>query len=81
MRAKTGKVTTAKKTISKKNSALEGEGSYTAARNYDRETESFIVRNKSKISKLAKEAEKALQGPEGKKLRAAERVGRAKVRR
>lgn len=59
---------------------LEGEGSYTATRNYDRGTETFIAKNKGKISKMAKDAEKALEGPEGKSLRAAERAGRAKAR-
>jgi hypothetical protein len=61
-------------------SKLEGEGSYTATRNYDRGTEKFIAKNKGKISKMAKDAEKALEGPEGKSLRAAERAGRAKAR-
>jgi hypothetical protein len=61
-------------------SKLQGEGSYTATRNYDRGTEKFIAKNKGKISKMAKDAEKALEGPEGKSLRAAERAGRAKAR-
>ena len=60
---------------------LEGEGSYTATRNYDRGTEKFIAQNKGRISKLAKDAEKALEGPEGKSLRAAEKAGRARARR
>ena len=71
----------AKKAKAKKRSSkLEGEGSYTATRNYDRGTEKFIVKNKGRISKMAKDAEKALEGPEGKSLRAAERAGRAKAR-
>jgi hypothetical protein len=81
MKAKSGSVTKVKKTTSKRSSALEGEGSYTAARNYDRETENFIARNKSKISKMAKAAERAIQGLEGRTLRAAERVGKSKARR
>jgi len=71
----------AKKAKAKKRSSkLEGEGSYTATRNYDRGTEKFIAKNKGRISKMAKDAEKALEGPEGKSLRAAERAGRAKAR-
>jgi ribosome-interacting GTPase 1 len=65
----------------KKSGKLEGEGSYTASRNYDRGTEKFIARNKGKIAKMAKDAEKALEGPEGKSLRAAEKAGRARARR
>jgi hypothetical protein len=75
------KKTSKKKARPKRGSALEGEGSYTAARNYDRETESFIAKNRSKITKMAKDAESALQSPEGKKLRAAEKIGKSKARR
>jgi len=76
---------TAKKAVKAKaggrSSKLEGEGSYTATRNYDRAQETFIAKNRGKIGKLAKDAEKALEGPEGKSLRAAEKAGRAKARR
>jgi hypothetical protein len=73
----------AKKKIAKKKRAskLEGEGSYTATHNYDRAQEKFIAKNRGKITKLAKDAEAALEGPEGKSLRAAERAARAKARR
>jgi hypothetical protein len=82
MKAKAKKVTKAKSAkTKKKGSALEGEGSYTASRNYDRGTEKFIAKNKSKITKMARDAEKALEGPEGKSLRKAEKVGKAKARR
>ena len=77
MKAKKKKI--AKK--AKRPSRLEGEGSYTATRNYDRGTEKFIAKNKGKITKMAKDAEKALEGPEGKSLRAAERKAKAKARR
>jgi hypothetical protein len=70
-----------KKTAKRSKSALEGEGSYTAARNYDRAQEGFVKRNRGKIGKMAKDAETALEGPEGKSLRAAEKKGRAKARR
>jgi hypothetical protein len=76
---------TAKKAVKAKTggrgSKLEGEGSYTASRNYDRGTEKFIARNKGRIGKMAKDAETALEGPEGKSLRAAEKAGRARARR
>jgi len=78
MTAKAAKAT--KKKAARK-SAVEGEGSYTAARNYDREQRDFVARNKSRIPKMAKDAEKALEGPEGKTLRAAEKVGKSKARR
>jgi hypothetical protein len=84
---KTKPATKAKKTRTKAKkanrakSAVEGEGSYTAARNYDRKTESFVAKNKSRITKMAKDAEAALEGPEGKTLRAAEMAGKSKARR
>lgn len=61
-------------------SQLEGEGSYTAARNYDDEQREFVAENNGKISKMAHDAEAALDGPEGDDLREAEAEGRAKAR-
>lgn len=85
MAAKKAKKKTAKKTAAKpvkrRSSALEGEGSYIAARNYDKRTEAFLAKNKGKVTKLARDAERALEGPEGKSLRAAEKKGKAKARR
>jgi hypothetical protein len=77
MKAKKKKVA---KKAEKRSAKLEGEGSYTATRNYDRGTEKFIAKNRGKIAKMAKDAEKALEGPEGKSLRAAERKAKAKAR-
>lgn len=71
----------AKKTAKKKAGKLEGEGSYTATRNFDKAQQSFVKRNRGKIAKLGKDAEKALEGPEGKSLRAAEKKAKAKARR
>ena len=71
----------AKKKQKKASSRLEGEGSYTAARNYDRGTEDFVKRNRGKIAKMARDAEAALEGPEGKSLRAAEKKALKKARR
>ncbi len=65
----------------KRASKLEGEGSYTATRNFDKAQRSFVKANRGKIAKLGKAAEKALEGPEGKSLRAAEKKAKAKARR
>jgi hypothetical protein len=54
-----------------------GEGNYTASRNFDREQTEFVRKNKGRISKLGKAAEKALEGPEGKDLDAAADRARA----
>jgi hypothetical protein len=59
---------------------VHGEGNYEAARDYDKRTEKFISEKKSKIPKYAKAAEKAIEGPEGAELRAAEEKGKAKAR-
>ena len=60
--------------------ALEASGDSAAARDCDKRTEKFIAEKKAKIPKYAKDAEKALEGPEGEKLRAAEEKGKAKAR-
>lgn len=59
---------------------VHGEGNYAAARDYDNRVEKFVSEKKSEIPKYAKDAEKALDGPEGDKLRAAEEKGKAKAR-
>jgi hypothetical protein len=59
----------------KENNALEGEGSYTAARRYDAGVQKPVAPGQS--AKLGQEAKKALQGPEGELLREAERIGKA----
>jgi hypothetical protein len=78
MKAKKAKPAKKAKTRSSK---LEGEGSYTATRNYDRAQQAFVAKNRGKIGKMAKDAEAALEGSEGKSLRAAERKAKAKARR
>ncbi|HVP85908.1 MAG TPA: hypothetical protein VMS78_14405 [Rhizomicrobium sp.] len=59
---------------------IHGEGNYAASRDYDKRTEKFISEKKSDIPKYAKDAEKALEGPEGKELKDAEEKGKAKAR-
>jgi len=54
--------------------SLEGEGSYTAARRYDEGVERSI--EKGDTERLAKEAARALTGPEGADLRQAEQDAR-----
>jgi hypothetical protein len=61
-----------KKAGQKKKQAIVGEGDYAASRTFLKEQAGFVKRNKSKIPAMGKEAEKALDGPEGADLRAAE---------
>ena len=46
--------------------ALQGEGNYDAARQYDAEQEAFA--KSGKVEQAAKDAETALDGPEGAEL-------------
>jgi hypothetical protein len=54
---------------------LEGEGSYSAARKYDAKLADF--QRQADVGKLAREARKALEGPEAATLRRAEQRGKA----
>jgi hypothetical protein len=49
-----------------------GEGNYKATQRFDKAQESFVQAHKSDIPAMGKAAEKALEGPEGKDLLAAE---------
>jgi hypothetical protein len=51
---------------------IVGEGDYAATRAFDKDQTAFVKRNKTKIPEMGKEAEQALEGPEGASLRAAE---------
>jgi hypothetical protein len=62
----------AKKSAPKKKQAIVGEGDYAASRAFDKDQANFVKRNKDKIPEMGKEAEKALDGPEGASLKAAE---------
>lgn len=59
---------------------VQGEGNYDAARDYRRDTEAFIAKKGKDIPKLAKEAERALEGSEGESLKKAEEIGKSKAR-
>jgi hypothetical protein len=50
---------------------VQGEGNYGAARKFDREERAFV--EKGDYEKKAKEAEQALEGPEGEELERARR--------
>lgn len=67
-------------TNQKPNGKVEGEGSYTGTRDYNRDTENFKAKNKDKIEGMAKDAENALDGKEGDELRKAEEQGKSKAR-
>ena len=69
-----------KKAPAPKKKQIKGEGDYEASRAFDRDQASFVKKNKAKIPALGQEAEKALDGPEGEALRAAEATGLARSR-
>ncbi len=58
----------------KSNDGVEGEGSYTATRNYDKGVEQSVKAGKS--DELAQQAKQALEGAEGRELEDAEREGK-----
>ena len=75
---------TAKKAPAKKTKKparkTRGEGDYAASRAFLKDQSSFVGKNKAKISAMGKEAEKALEGPEGADLREAEAAAAARSR-
>lgn len=56
----------------------QGEGDKESALRYDREQEAFA--KSGKVEKAAREAEKALDGPEADALKKAEEEGRSKAK-
>jgi hypothetical protein len=69
-----------KKSPPKKKKQIVGEGDYAASRKFDKDQASFVEKNKAEIPALAKEAEAALEGPEGDALREAEASAAARSR-
>jgi hypothetical protein len=69
----------AKKAPARKKQAV-GEGNYAASRKFDKDEAAFIAKNKANIPAMGKEAEKALEGPEGDALREAEATAAARSR-
>jgi hypothetical protein len=53
------------------NNQIQGEGNYDAARRYDKEQAEFA--KSGKVEQKAREAEEALDGPEGEELEQARR--------
>jgi hypothetical protein len=67
--------------MTNKKSGLEGEGSFTATENFDKKQREFVSSHKADIPKMGKDAEDALDGPEGDALRKAEDKAKAKARK
>jgi hypothetical protein len=61
-------------------SEVQGEGDYKAARHYDEKLKKFVDEKRSEIPGMAKDAEKAVEGPEGPELRKAEEIGKSKAK-
>ena len=59
----------------KKDSRIEGEGSYSGTRDYNEATARFL--KKGKVDEAAREAKRALESKEGAELKAAEAKGKA----
>lgn len=57
-----------------------GEGDYAASRRFDKDEASFVEKNKANIPAMGKEAERALEGPEGDALRDAEATAAGRSR-
>jgi hypothetical protein len=76
----TGKIDTQPKGVSQMTNKQIGEGSYEGARQYKEETEEFLGRKGKDVGKLAKEAEAAIDGPEGEALAQAEAEGKRHAR-
>ena len=59
---------------------IQGEGDYESARRYKRDIEAFEQKKGSEIPTMAKDAEEALEGPQGDELKRAEETGKSKAR-
>jgi hypothetical protein len=64
-----------------KDSGVQGEGDYKSARTYKHDIDDFIAKKDKDIPKMAKDAEKAVEGPENAELKKAEDIGKSKARR
>jgi hypothetical protein len=70
----------ARKAAAKKKQPIVGEGDYAASRAFLKDQAGFVEKNKAAIPAMGKEAEKALEGPEGDSLRDAEATAAARSR-
>ncbi|MEP6830815.1 MAG: hypothetical protein ABI963_10780 [Rhizomicrobium sp.] len=66
-----------KKTAPKKKTQIVGEGDYKASRSFLKDQNNFVKRHNSEIPQMGKDAEAALEGPQGAELRAAEAEARS----
>ncbi|HEY4266429.1 MAG TPA: hypothetical protein VGM72_14020 [Micropepsaceae bacterium] len=64
----------------KSEEGVQGEGDYKSARVYKKDIEGFIQQKGGEIPQMAKDAEKAVEGPEGADLTKAEEKGKSKAR-
>jgi len=64
----------------RKKKQIVGEGDYAASRAFLKDQSGFVEKNKGAIPAMGKEAEKALEGPEGASLRDAEATAAARSR-
>src|SRR5579871_6729135 len=62
----------AKKAAPKKQKQAMGEGNYEASRKFLKDEAKFVKRHKAEIPQMGKNAEAAMEGPQGGELRAAE---------
>jgi hypothetical protein len=69
------------KTPPENSQKIKGEGDYEASRRFDADEKDFVDKNRAKIPELAKDAAKALDGPEGEDLRDAEAEGKSHSRK
>lgn len=60
----------------RKSRQIQGEGSYAASREFDREQQAFVRSNKQRIPEMGRQAEAALDGPQGAELTRAEETAR-----
>ena len=69
--------TAAKKAAPQKKKQVMGEGDYQASRAFLKDEGNFVKRHRAEIPKMGKDAEAALDGPQGAELRAAEEEARS----
>jgi hypothetical protein len=74
-KAKAAKKAT-RKAAPKKKKQIVGEGDYQASRSFLKDEANFVKRHSAEIPAMGKDAEAALEGPEGASLRAAEEEAR-----
>lgn len=78
--AKAAAVRSRKQTPARKKKQVMGEGDYEASRAFLKDQADFVRQNKAGIPAMGREAEAALEGPEGDALREAEAAGQARSR-